>query len=452
MTSSREQHIENDYIIADDLNQTYWQWDVFELFYFFVMLIYAAQMTQDTSRMVSSISGNPIPFFIPIVLTGILLFRNPISFISKNLWIIVGFTAIWSILSLFKYNSFSTEELSYHFFIYYAIFIAYIHVNVYGKDLMKLYENMMVMICKITIPLWIFSVIEPSLANSFFEMFPETGFGHNFLYLFNKLGDMVYPDYPFLRNAGFSWEPGRFALMVCFAILFNFQQHGIDFNYRRNSHLYWLLIALITTESTTGYSLALILFGIHYIKQFSLINVILASLIFLPAIYWILQLDFMLAKITGQYDTINSLEEIIVNTGKYSDKTIALDRLPSFIIEWDNFIKDPLLGYSRNVEHSAIYSSLPDNIRFTGGLMQMFSQLGIFLGLFYYIILWRSSQLFGRIYNSNSIALFICFLISTFSYPLFIIPIFFAFWLFGEFYNEDENIEAEDPTNELEYE
>lgn len=51
----------------------------FEYIYMVVMIIYMAQMTSDTSRMVGGISGNPIPLLLPIVLSIILVIRNPIK-------------------------------------------------------------------------------------------------------------------------------------------------------------------------------------------------------------------------------------------------------------------------------------------------------------------------------------------------------------------------------------
>ena len=59
----------------------------FDFLYMFVMVIYMAQATPETSRMVGSISGNPIPFLIPIVLTFILCRKHPISFNNRNLYI-----------------------------------------------------------------------------------------------------------------------------------------------------------------------------------------------------------------------------------------------------------------------------------------------------------------------------------------------------------------------------
>lgn len=409
---------------------------VFEWVYLFIILLYTAQMTPQTGRMLAGLSGNPIPLLIPIVLTAVLLFRNPVSFADKRLWIVISVSGIWSIASLVKYGELSTEELSYHFFLYYAIIIAYIHVKVFGKQLFLMYEKLMVYVCMVTLPMWLICAIFPSLTEPFFELFPETIFGHNFLYIFNRISSGVYDNvgYLFLRNAGFSWEPGRFAIMLCYAILVNIQRNGIRF--KGNYDLMWLLLSLLSTQSTTGFSIVLTLYALYALKGLSGKSM-LALLLLLPLVYGIFQLDFMYEKMVEQVESLVDIDLMIENTGLYTNKNVALDRLPSLMIEGANFLNDPLLGYGRNPQHSMMSASLPDNIEFTGGLMQMFSVYGIFIGLFYYAILFISSWKIGLIFNSGKLIFFVCTLMCLFSYPVFCIPIFTAFWFYGVFCDED---------------
>ena len=79
----------------------------FEYFYLFVMVIYMAQMTTETGRMVGGISGNPIPLLIPIVLTIILLIRNPISFKDMKLWALIGILGAWTLAVCYKFHDYS---------------------------------------------------------------------------------------------------------------------------------------------------------------------------------------------------------------------------------------------------------------------------------------------------------------------------------------------------------
>lgn len=408
---------------------------VFEWVYLFIILLYTAQMTPDTGRMVAGLGGNPIPLLIPIVLTAVLLFRNPVSFADKRLWLVISVSGIWSIASLLKYGEFSTEELSYHFFLYYAIIIAYIHVKVFGRKLFVIYEKLMVYVCMVTLPMWLICVIFPSVTEPFFELFPETIFGHNFFYIFNRINSDVYDNagYLFLRNAGFSWEPGRFAIMLCYAILVNIQRNGIRF--KGNQDLMWLLLSLLSTQSTTGFSIVLTLYALYALKGLSGKGM-LALLLLLPLVYGIFQLDFMYEKIAKQVESLVDLDQMIENTRLYANKSIALDRFPSLLIEGVNFLNDPLLGYGRNSMHSLMSSTLPDNIGLTGGLMQMLSEYGIFMGLFYYVILGISSWKIGGIFKSGRLTFLVCTLMCLFSYPVFCIPIFTAFWFYGVFCDE----------------
>ena len=56
----------------------------FEIFYMLVMVIYMAQATPETGRMIGGLSGNPIPFLLPIILTYMLWRKYPISFNNRN--------------------------------------------------------------------------------------------------------------------------------------------------------------------------------------------------------------------------------------------------------------------------------------------------------------------------------------------------------------------------------
>lgn len=437
-TQTNMEITDNTYPEAFDLEQEEAiQWPWFERIYFFVMLIYAAQMTPETARMIGQLSGNPIPFLIPILLTIVLLFRNPISFADKKLWTLLGITGFWSIASIVKYNAFSTEELSYHVFLYYAIIIAYIHIKVYGTDLMKLYERVMITMSKIAIPLWILCIIVPPIAHQFFTLFPETAFGNNFLYIFNYMDPSKGQEF---RNAGFSWEPGRFAIMIALAIYCNLLQNGIDI---RSKRLWILLTAMVSTISTTGYSVTLIIILLFYIKDLSFGKALLLTLVIVPVSISVFSLDFMGNKIVGQMEDASNVNSA---TFKYTNQKYAkderaysLDRFPSLIFEWQNIKNDPLLGYSRNREHSYFYKKISTNVVLTGGLLKIFGQFGILFALIIYFALAKSSHTISRLYGTGtSAALFLPLIASSVSYPVFGIPVFTAFWFYGIFCPNEE--------------
>lgn len=407
----------------------------FEIFYMLVMVIYMAQATPETGRMIGALSGNPIPFLLPIALTYILWRKHPISFNDRRFHFILVIYGTWAICSLIKYGIYTTEELSYHFFMVYAIVIAYIHNKIYGYTLVPIYEQILVFFCKIAIGGWLIAVLIPA-SSSFFHLFPETAFGNHVLYLFNWMDPAKGQIYSgIIRNAGCSWEPGRFAIMVTLAIFCNLCQNGIKF--RNNKNIWWLLIALITTQSTTGYITALVLYTIFMVKKFNFKYISLFILVMIPVIYGLMQLDFMAEKIDDRFKINEVNERFLESEAYYSrheglDRHIALDRFQSIYFEWKNFLNDPILGYSRDFRKSLFAQSFISDYGLTGGLVSILSQYGIFLGLFIYYLLFHSSFCISRQFKYNKkYVLAICLILSSISYPIFGIPIFTTFWFYG---------------------
>lgn len=417
----------------------------FEYWYLVLMVIYMAQMTDDTSRMVGSIGGNPIPLLLPIVATIVLVVRNKVHFSSRNLRRLVGIFTLWSLCVLVKLDLyFSTKELSYYFFLFYAIVIAYIHNRVFGYRILLYYEDILVFFAKISCILWCFSNALPGVSSSFFSLFEPTGFGRNFIYIYNWMDPNLGQEISgFLRNAGCSWEPGRFAIMLCLAIVSNFSVNGLKIY--KNNNLFWLLAALVLTFSTTGYSIFFLILFVFLAKKLTVKKFILSLFFLIPSVYFAIGLDFMGEKIKKQSDVedytstlLNDYEWIEANMGKSQGQEYgyvhAIDRLPSIYLEWQNVRHDLLLGYGLNPAHSYLVTKISSLIYLCGGFAQIFGMYGIFLGLYIYIVLFKSSiEISKRLPFGNKWAIFICFLLSAISYPLWGVPIFTSVWLFSLF-------------------
>lgn len=420
------------------LKRAFNKYGCFDFLYMFVMVIYMAQATPETGRMVGSISGNPIPFLFPIILTFVLCRKHPISFNNRNLYIILFLYTVWAICSLIKYGIYTTQELSYHFFMVYAIIIAYIHNRIFGYKLLPIYEDIMVLLCKIAVWGWLIAVLLPFSA-SFFRMFPETGYGNSILYLFTWMDPVKGQVYSgILRNAGCSWEPGRFAIMVALAIFCNLCQNGISF--KKNKNILWLLIALATTQSTTGYFSVLVLYIVFLFKGFNLKSVIVLLLVVAPIIYGLMQLDFMAEKVStkiGEAQDLSRFEESFSwSATQYEDGEYlgSIDRFDAMAFEWINLMNDPILGYSRNVDHSYFRTYLTANFVLANGLVKILGMYGIFLGLaFFYLLILSSVKIASQSSVKRNWGLFILFCMSAISYQILSIPVFTSFWFYGLF-------------------
>ena len=433
----------------------------FEYLYFFVMVIYMAQMDNNTARMIMGMSSPFFPFFLPIILTLVLLDRHKVKFDDKRFLRVLLIFAIWTVLIFTHKKYFDISQYSWYFFLFYSIVIAFIHVQVFGKKLLPLYENIMMKLCIIALVLWGIAVIYPGSA-AFFRSFPESGNGNNLFYLFKWLDSSIREENivtnGILRNAGCSWEPGRFAIMILLAMYCNLVRVGIKF--KGNMSGIVLLLALISTQSTTGYIGVIFLYSIFAIKKFNLKYILGFLMIIVPLSYQLLKLDFMQEKIVSQLDLDTELKktnEVIdyVNKENRTNEYVgSMARFPSMYFELINIQMDPLLGYGRNQGKSYFSQRISANYALTSGLLKIFGAHGIPLGILLYLILYKSSATLGREFKVRKFALFILYLIMLTSYGFFTVPIFTAFWFYGLFRKEEDLIliTSEGDTNKTEEE
>ena len=164
--------------------------------------------------------------------------------------------------------------------------------------------------------------------------------------------------------------------------------------------------------------------------QFKRINVksIASLIITIPLAIYIFSLDFMGEKIQDRAHfeglTNERMHDINYNEQMYGDEYIgSLDRFESAYFEWINFQQEPLLGYGRNTDHSWFCQEISENLSLTGGLVKIFSQYGIVIGMFLYALLFYSSYRISLTFNHQQKGHFCCgthrilHLISCFQHP-----------------------------------
>lgn len=415
----------------------------FEYWYMIVMVIYASHITTSTSRMNYGLSGDPIPFLIPIILTFILLKRNSISFGNRQLAILLSVTFVWIILITLKVGGLYLGFQSYNFFLIYAIIIAYIHIKVYGKSIVDVYEDIMVRFSIISLVFWLFGSILPNVASSFFQLFPEvkavTGGGNHIFYIYNWFNPAFSSGTSYVnltRNSGCCFEPGYFASMLCLAILCNVLRKGLNF---KNKNFWILSFAILTTFSTTGYITYAVILTVYYINTVSFVSILKLIFIVAPLFYLCMNLNFMGDKIIEKGNLTEENHrffeaEIYHARQGTADFHVSLDRIQSLYFEFQNIFKDPILGYSRDVSKSWFGRTFLSNYSLTGGLLKIIGQFGIIFGLFIYFILFNSSKVFGKEGKiKKNYILALTMMIISISYGYFGTPIFMTFWLYGAF-------------------
>jgi len=413
----------------------------YEYVYFFTMVIYMSYMTSGSRIMLGGMMEHPVAFCFPILLTIILILRNNISFANSFFLTTLGVIILWSLFHIITKHQYTPKLVANYLYYLYAIIIAYIHIQVYQKKLFYLYEDVIVKISFLSLIIWGFTSIMPEVAMQVANFFPKTTHGNNFLYLVHWISPVgKHVEYGMIRNAGSSWEPGRFAIMVCLAILINIYRKGVCI--RNNKNVVILLITLITTMSTTGYVLAFFIYAYMYIQHIFSKYTLIFILIGIPMLYWGIQLNFIGEKLEEKMDIekyVEHIEDSYEWTEEHAEGPIAysMDRFPSFVFEYENFTHDPILGYGGNPQDSYFMKTKTTTIGFTGGLMTLFSRYGLIVALFLLFALYNSSiQLSADFHSKKKYGLLLCYIISMISYPLIWFPIYTAFWFYRPFQHD----------------
>jgi hypothetical protein len=215
------------------------------------------------------------------------------------------------------------------------------------------------------------------------------------------------------RNIGFTWEPGVFSCYVLLGIFFVLIQNRFKITpVRQHIDFYILVLTLLTTLSTTGYSvfiLILLFMAYNVSARAKLISVVLGFMI-IPAIA---SLSFMLDKIVSLTNIETDLNLIVAST---ADSTTP-QRFSGLYLSLMNFINDVWLGFC-DVENSYTVTDIFRGIIVTPseGVIAVLAKYGIILGGLLYLCLFKSSVSLSQEFHYKGryffAVLFLCISIS----------------------------------------
>lgn len=406
----------------------------FEYCYLFILIIYLAQITPRMGRMISGLTGDWLILFTPIILTVILCVRNRIKLENTLIYVLL-LVFFWSVLVITKKNLWVFSRLNDYIFLPYSIIIAYIQIKIYGRTLFIIYEDIILKFCKISLILWLTSLLLPGL-ESFFRIFPETSMGNNILYLYNWIDPIKYAD-AVHRNSGCSWEPGRFACMIIIALSINLLRNGLEI--KDNKPFLWFVITIVSTFSTTGLSIAIILISIFWWK-FNVRAIIFYLFIAVPIIIYIFSFDMMGEKISNNMEFKESMYQMEQSI-EWDDSQggtgylATLGRFESIYYDATvNIVNDPLFGYGLNYNESEFSKIYNSRLRLCGNFLDVFSRFGLFMGIFWYYTLYKSSKEISLLFlQKKRWVIFLSFFLISISYSVFYFPIWTTMWLYGIF-------------------
>jgi hypothetical protein len=422
----------------------------FEELYFFIILIYAGMAIPFTKSMMYY-NDVPLGFLLPIGLTIILIFRNKVSFANKNfLYILLGLS-VFTVLQIIKYGKF---ELTLAFFVFYDIIIAYILIKVFRIYIFSLYEKYMVILSLISLIAWSLYLLMPNVISSIMTTFDVSNSSQATIkaniFIFSLTNDELYLNegYTISRNSGFSWEPGRYAAMLVFAIFFNLVR--TRFSFKKNYGLVVLLIALFSTQSTTGISALLAILAIYLYNLRKTNHKYLLLLISVPLVVFLLNLPYMMNKINALSNTKVTRSKIETDLVYFDKKTYVPQRFDGLAFEWMNIINDPILGYGFNEDDNFVRKTISSNIGLSNGVFKIIAKFGTLLGIIFYIILYLSSKKMSELFSYRGTIFFmLIYIILSVSYDFTTIPMYLSFLLFPLFLQDSRQFQIYNGVNPL---
>ncbi len=198
-----------------------------------------------------------------------------------------------------------------------------------------------------------------------------------------------------LKNAGMFWEPGAHAgiLTLCLGINLN---HLKYYWFNNKFQLIVIILAVITTQSTTGYIVGFLILLFYFYKPRNFgISLIILPLIIGIGLYFYNSTDFLKEKIEFQFEKSTELEE-----GDFSNT-----RFGSLIFDWHYINKHPLIGNgfdekTRYQDHQFLFVGAKGDVIGSGNSFSHYmASMGIFFIFGYFVLLWKAAVVNGKLFS-----------------------------------------------------
>lgn len=285
------------------------------------------------------ISGNPaVDYFnkeaviiLPaIVMLGWAIYKR-VKVTRRDFLVLAFFSAIY-LAHLIEFGSMTLSSSSGMLFRLLTALLAVRVIPDFAAKYVTVMYGLAIMSLVFFIPYWLGLDLPSLLAPISIPLRPgDINIGlHNFMHAYNE---------GLIRNRGFFWEPGAFAGYLILALLFTLK----DVEKVPRRYFFILIVALLSTQSTTGYLAFLVVaISIYIIKaakrsslggQFVTAFAVVAFALIAVAAFN--NLPFLKEKITGQF------EEAQTGEGQY-----YLGRYGNLLYDLNYIVDRPFFGWS----------------------------------------------------------------------------------------------------------
>lgn len=318
----------------------------------------------------------------------------------------------WYLAQCIKHNQITSID----FRLIYSIILCHVSFYLYkGKEFFLYFEKVLVHLTILSLIVWGLGMIATGPMQSFVRNISvwdngSTTYGNMIVVaLGNQWTNGI------LRNIGFTWEAGRFSAFLVIGLFNNLLIH--NFKIKNNKPLLILTIGLMTTFSTTGFGAAICVLLLYIYNKSTKYKIVLITICILLS-PTILALDFIGDKLRDTMNVQQEIHDMEYSFYVYNTSQITPQRFTGLYLDLQNWLHDFWLGYNLNQD------SYAEKIMFNGysvwlsnGIIQIFSKYGLFIGLFFYWQLFKSSIKLSQDFNYKGTLIFaLTFILINISY------------------------------------
>jgi hypothetical protein len=359
---------------------------------------------------------------------------NVIFFIAQKQKIdngFLGFLLFFIFLTIAQVIWFSDGNFESTMGFFLRLFIAYFVLK-NSSNFILTFLNLLLFLSLAAIFFYVFFLVFPSVedflfAHKHFWDYPGTYEYKKSLIIYNIFKEPLFGIdslglFGLPRNSGPFWEPGAFAGYLAIGIAFEMALFR-EYSWR----VFFLLSALLTTFSTTGYLVIGLFFLLYFIfldtnkkRKLLMIPLLLAVFVFM-----LFNLDFLAEKVISQVQGFNEGQV-------YASQTTNDSRIGSAILDFADFERSPIFGTGQSDETR--YGKNEELFMRTNGVTDILVRLGIVGFVFICWNLFLSLKRFFiakevlKPHTTTGILIFTLFFVSL-SETYFILPFFWSLFL-----------------------
>lgn len=340
---------------------------------------------------------------------------------NSPLILLLSIMGLWYIVQIIKNGGI----VGLDFRLIYSIVLCHVSFYLYkGREFYIYFEKVLVHLTLLSFVVWGMGIFFPKEAHAISDSLSVWNNGNttygNFIVV--ALGNQH--SMGILRNTGFTWEAGRFSSFLVVGLFVSLLLHNMKIIGNKSFIIF--AIGIITTVSTTGIGAcvgpALLYFANNNKKINKKIIFLVIMVLILPHLW---EMDFIGGKIMQFSDAQQEMSDMQWSFD-HGREAITPQRITGIYLEWQNFLHDFWFGYNLN-ENAYCQSSLFKGYQvwLSDGLLQILSKYGIFIGIFFYYCLFKSSSKLVKDFSYEGKY--------TFALTFMLISISYDFWSSGIF-------------------